>query len=327
MELALVHELPLDLEQSGLAVVDEHEPGRSDAGDLAAELRSDRATCAGHEHDLPGDVAGDRVEIRLHRLPAEQVLDLDRSDLTGEAELAGDQLVQARKRLDRNPLCPRDLDDTLTNVPCRGRDRDEELVGATVAQKLRKIFGRPEDAHAVQTEVLLARVVVDEPDRCVPERRVAQRLAEDELGGVSRPHDKHLPAACDERARGRPLDERAREQPDAHDECEQEEQVDDPDPARHLRGMKSKQGEDQEREGDGDHHPAENVPHIPQGYVAPPAVVEAEGDEDGEHEPHHEDDDVPIEIAVVVARPMVEADVPGEDPGSSDQARVDHDLP
>ena len=43
VEVALVHELALDLEQARLAVVDEHEPGRAHARDLAAELGADRA--------------------------------------------------------------------------------------------------------------------------------------------------------------------------------------------------------------------------------------------------------------------------------------------
>ena len=104
MEVALVDELALDLEEAGLAVVDENESSRAHAGDLAAELRADRAAGAGHEHDLVREVARDRVEVDLHRLAPEEVLHLDRADLPGEVEVARDELVQVRQRLHRNRL-------------------------------------------------------------------------------------------------------------------------------------------------------------------------------------------------------------------------------
>jgi hypothetical protein len=46
-----------------------------------------------------------------------------------------------------------------------GRDRDQHLVRAVVAQDVGELVGRAEDAHAVDAEVLLARVVVDQADR------------------------------------------------------------------------------------------------------------------------------------------------------------------
>jgi hypothetical protein len=49
--VALVLELALDREEVVLGVVDEHDPARLDARDLAAELGADRAAGAGHEHD------------------------------------------------------------------------------------------------------------------------------------------------------------------------------------------------------------------------------------------------------------------------------------
>ena len=54
------------------------------------------------------EVAGDRVEVDLDRLAAEEVLDLDRADLAGEVEVARDQLVQARQRLHRDARGARD---------------------------------------------------------------------------------------------------------------------------------------------------------------------------------------------------------------------------
>ena len=177
--------------------------------------------------------------------------------------------------------------------------------------------------------ILLARIVVDEADRRVAERRVAQHLPQDQLRRVARADDQHLLAARDDRACGRPLDERTGEEPHAHDEREQQEQVDDPDAARHRRRVEVEQGEDEVGRDHRDRDAAEDSPHVLRRDVAPPAVVEAEGDEDREHDPDDEHDDVPLEVAVVVHGPRValEADVPGEHPRGRDQRRVDGDLP
>ena len=94
--VALVDQLALDLEQRRLALVDEHEPGRAEPGELAAELRADRAAGAGDEHRLVLDVGRDEPEVDLDLLAAEHVLDLHRPDLRAEVEVARDQLVQAR---------------------------------------------------------------------------------------------------------------------------------------------------------------------------------------------------------------------------------------
>ena len=268
-------------------------------------------------------------EIDLDRLAPEQVLDLDRSDLAREVEVPGDELVEARERVHRDPLLARDLHDPFANVTGRGRDRDEELVRAPVAEELAELRGRPEDADPVQAQVLLPRVVVDEADRRVAERRVPEHLAEDQLRRVARPHDQDLLASRHDRACARSLDERPREQPHAHDEREQEQEVDDPDPARDLRRMEVEQCEDEEGGDDGGRHTAQDAPHVLRRDVPPPAVVEAERDEHRDRDPDDEDHDVPLEVAVVVAGPRValEPDVPGEHPRGRDERGVDRDLP
>jgi hypothetical protein len=109
--------------------------------------------------------------------------------------------VQRGQRLDRHLGRAGDLDDPLAEVARRRRDRDKELVGAALANELGQVRSRPEHTDAVQAEVLLARVVVDETDGRVAERRVAEHLSEDQLGGVPRPHDEHLLAPRDDRPR------------------------------------------------------------------------------------------------------------------------------
>ena len=180
----------------------------------------------------------------------------------------------------------------------------------------------------MEADVLLARVVVDEADRRVSERRIPEHLAEDQLRRVARSHEEHLLAARDDRVCGGPLDDGSREQAYSHGEREQEEQVDDPDATRDLRRVELEEREHEEGRDHCRNHTAEHAPHVLRRDVAPPAVVEAEDDEDRQRDADDQDDDVPLEVTVVVHGPVaVEADVPGEDPGSDDQRRVDGDLP
>ena len=226
------------------------------------------------------------------------------------------------------PSRARDVDDLLAHVARGGRHRDQELVGAALRQEVAELVDRPEHADAVEAEVLLARVVVDEPDRGVAETRALEHLADGELRGVSRADDDDLLAARDERSLRRALDQRAREEAGAGDEREQEERVDDPDPTRHLRGMEVEDGEDEEGGDDRDDDPPDRLPHVARGDVAPPPVVEAERDEDREHDPDDERDDVPVLVPQVVdGRVVVEANEEREPPRGRDEDRVDRDLP
>ena len=80
-EVALAHELALDVEERSLRMLDEHEPRRPDARDLTAELGADRAARAGDENGLPGEVLRDRAHVDLDRLAAEHVLHLNGTNL------------------------------------------------------------------------------------------------------------------------------------------------------------------------------------------------------------------------------------------------------
>jgi hypothetical protein len=113
-EVTLVDELTLDLEERRLALFDQHEPRGAGTGDLAAELGADRAAGAGDEHGLALEVLRDRLEVDVHRFAAEHVLHLHRPDATREVLLVRDQLVEARQRLDGDPLAAGDLHHLLT---------------------------------------------------------------------------------------------------------------------------------------------------------------------------------------------------------------------
>ena len=111
--MAVVLELALDAEEVVLGVVDEHEPPRRDARDLAAQLGADRAAGAGDHDDLAAEVAADAVELHAHRLAAQDVLDLHLAHLAHDLARAGlQQLEHGRQRAHRDaalarPAAPR----------------------------------------------------------------------------------------------------------------------------------------------------------------------------------------------------------------------------
>ncbi len=116
--VALILELALDREEVVLGVVDEDHAVRLDAGDLAAELRADRAAGAGHEDDLAGQVGADPLELHVDGLAAEDVLDAHLAHLAGQRAARLEQLEDGRQRPHGNaPLA------ALADDPRTGRAR------------------------------------------------------------------------------------------------------------------------------------------------------------------------------------------------------------
>ena len=183
----------------------------------------------------------------------------------------------------------------------------------------------------MQPKVLLARVVVDDADRRVPERPRLLHLADHELARVARADDDHFLAAGDEARRTGPLEDRARQKARARDETEQEQPVEDRDPARQPSGVRRREEVDDEARGEaGDGDAPRGAPHVPRRDVAPPAVVEAERREDHELDRDHEQHRPPVDELLVEGRdPLerVEAQLEGEQPRDGDQDAVGGDLP
>jgi hypothetical protein len=193
---------------------------------------------------------------------------------------------------------------------------------------VRQIVRRPEHADPVQADVLLARVVVDQPDRRVAEPRRLQHLANHELGRVTRADDDHFLAARDQRGRAGPFDQAPRDQSRARHEREQDQPVEHGDRARQREaadGMCEVDDEVGENARDGD--AARRAPHVPRRDVAPPAVVEAERDEHRELDRDDDEDRVDHEPVVRPRHALVEAQPEREPPGERDQRRVGQKLP
>jgi hypothetical protein len=193
-EVTLFDQLPLDLEQAVLGVIDHHQKARMNARDLPAELRADRATRAGDENGPVVQVRAGCPDLELYRLAAENVLDLYLTHLAHQVHRAGDELEHARKRSDGNVTAAARAHDLAADFTRGRRDRDDDLVRGDVVEHLLELARRAkylevEDAHAA-----LARVVVHEADRGLTELGASLHLLRDELSGFAATDDQDLRA-------------------------------------------------------------------------------------------------------------------------------------
>ncbi len=71
----------LDGVQCRLVPVEQHQLTGAVLVDLSSQLRADRATGSGDEHDPVGQVAGDLADVRRDLVASEQVGDIDLPDV------------------------------------------------------------------------------------------------------------------------------------------------------------------------------------------------------------------------------------------------------
>jgi hypothetical protein len=185
VDVAVLLELALDREEVVLGVVDEHEPARADAGDLAAQLRADRAAGAGDEHDQRPDRYWPTRSTSMR---------------TGSRPRTSSTRISRTCRTSRPPVCSSSntvgMVRTGTRAPGRrrrpaphgagsGGNRDQHLVGLHVGEHPPELLRRPEHLEAVHSRPSLARVVVDEADGPIAQGGIAQDLAQQQA--VRRP--------------------------------------------------------------------------------------------------------------------------------------------
>jgi hypothetical protein len=222
----------------------------------------------------------------------------------------------------------RDLDHLLACLARCGRDRDQHFVRWVVAQDVRQIVGRAEHANAVDTDVLLAGVVVDQADRRVAGRGRLEHLTDHELCRVTSPDHDHFLATSHERRCAGPLDEAARDQATAGDEREQDQ------PVEYRNRSRQREPVDRMGEVDGEigddarrRDAARRAPHVAGRDVTPPAVVEAECDEDRELDRDDDEDRVDHQAVVRARHALVEAQPERKPPGNRDQRGIREQLP
>ena len=158
--MPLLDHLPIDLEEVVLGVVEHHEEPRPNPGDLADQLRADRAARAGDEDDLVLHVGADPVELHPDRLTAEDVLHLhSRSCLAGTAS---EQLEHGRKRPDGD-IAPAGRHHLPAKLP--GADGIAMISFEASSSRTSPISSVVPSTLIRAAAFPLARIVVEEPDR------------------------------------------------------------------------------------------------------------------------------------------------------------------
>ncbi len=317
--VAVLDELTADLEEVVLGVIEQHQPARTDARDLAAELGADRAAGAGDEHDAAGQVAAYAVEVHAHRLAAEHVLDPDRAHLPRQQPAARlEQLEHRRHRAHRHAALAAGGDHARAHRSRRGGHRDQHLVGLDVLEHARQLLRRAEHGQpAVDPRALLARIVVDEADRPVAQIRVAQDLAQQQPAAVAGTDDQHgarvaARAESAQRALVDQVDEEAR----AADEDEHQQPVEHQHAGRHGRRREASGAQRQSRLHDRhvgkqrqrrDHARLRDLQVVALARVAHPVPVEAEQREHENAADDHERDRALEQVRVQPGDVAVEA--------------------
>src|SRR5437899_11632690 len=85
--------------ERALGAVQEDQPPRAEAADLAGELGTDGAGAAGYEDRFSGDLALHLLEVEVHGFPTQQILDFDVPEFA-DAEAARQQVLQRGKDLE-----------------------------------------------------------------------------------------------------------------------------------------------------------------------------------------------------------------------------------
>ena len=138
------------------------------------------------------EVAPDAVELHLHLLAAEHVLDADLAHVAGEVHRcpasSSKTVGSVRTRIPRSRHA---RTTSMRSAPGRRGDRDDHLVGLGLVEDLRQLARRAAHAHAVDPQPLLERVVVDEADRVQAELRVARELLADLAAALAGADDQH----------------------------------------------------------------------------------------------------------------------------------------
>ncbi len=117
LRFGLVHAEPLlDVVQRELARLHQHQPRRCEAGELATELAADRAAGAGDQHGLAADHVLEVGGIDLHRLAAQQILDIHRPHGV-DRDLAAHQVLDARHGEDMGACTYREVGRELQRRP------------------------------------------------------------------------------------------------------------------------------------------------------------------------------------------------------------------
>ena len=152
---------------------------------------------------LPAEELAELRLVEVDRLPAQEVLDLDVAD-AGDLDLALEDVVEARNDANADLDLPAEADEPQDLLAGDLRDRDHDLGNAQLLDQARQVFGRAQDAEAVDHGAPLFGIVVDEPLDLQARVAAALDLARRQDPGPARPDQERRlllrrfpPARCE----------------------------------------------------------------------------------------------------------------------------------
>ena len=191
VQLRVLHEeLLLDAVRIVLVNVEDDELLRLVACDLTAELRADRSATAGDEDGLPLDHAEDFFVVDLDRFTAEEVEDVDVTELA-DTDFAVDELVDARDGLQLTATLLTDVEDLRAFFSGRGRDRIDDFRDLVLLYGTEDVVSGADDRDAVEDAALLVQVVVDQADRIALQVLTGEELLDEYPASIARTDDHH----------------------------------------------------------------------------------------------------------------------------------------
>ena len=179
----------LDRMQGRLVPVEHDQLSGTEPGDLPAQLRADGASGTGHQDPLPGQVVGDRGDVGVDLVAAEDVGEVDVADVA-DADVLPEELGGRGQHLDLEALGASRLSDAGEGLRGRAGDGHDEDVGSTALHGLPDAPGVTEHRHTPDAQMALGAVVVDQTDREPLPARVAQHRDDQVAAGVARARDQ-----------------------------------------------------------------------------------------------------------------------------------------
>ena len=294
--------------------LEEHEPRRPLADDLAAELRPDRPAGPGDHHHPAADVAVHEVGARRHRVAAQQILDRDIGDLA-DPGAAGDDVRHAGDGLDLHGQVADPAQDRRALRPGEGGHGQEQDLRAVIPDQPLQFGGRMHRA-AADDAPLEGGIVIDEGDRQIF-RPVDQRM-------VQLPPRR--PGAVDQHERLGPVhaeqEHPAHEEAQPPDEDQRQERIDHRHGPRHRRRHDPARHHQDHRRGQ---HAEQHGDIGARGDVAHHRAVEAQADEDEKARRDQDGEEGPV-ARIRQETAAVQPQHHGQQEAERDQAGIGQEL-
>ncbi len=143
-------ELALDLVDLVLAPAQEHQALHVEAGELPADLASNRATRARDQDGAPHQEAFDLALVELHRLATEEILGAHVADLL-QVHRPLDDLEETGGDAEGHARIPAQRHHAAHELTTRRRHRDEDLVHALCGDRRGQVRGHADHRNTVET--------------------------------------------------------------------------------------------------------------------------------------------------------------------------------